>query len=463
MRILIVDDDHLVRIPLVDDLSDAGFGVEAVASGEEALNKMSGILFDVVVTDLRMPGMDGIELLHRIKADYPETEVIVMTAYAEIKTAVSAMKLGAYDYIAKPFQNEELILHLYKIGEKKKQREDIRYLTHENIVLKRRLEDRYSFGDLIGKSPAMGEVFRIAQIVAASDSTVLIQGETGTGKEVVARAIHNASPRQNGPFIPVSCASLSKELLESELFGHEKGAFTGAIKEKVGKFQLAHTGTIFLDEVDDIPGDLQVKLLRVLQEHTIERVGGTASIPVDIRVIAATKVDLREKVNGGEYRADLFYRLNVVPILLPPLRERREDIPCLIDRFLHHLSPSRRIAISPQAMRLLIDYPWPGNVRELEHLIERLIVIKEGGTLIEVDDLPAEIRSPSSLTIHGRPALGSAPLPDIIETIERELITEALNKTGGNRTRAANLLGLKPSTFRDKLVRLGIENHEEDS
>ena len=484
MRILIVDDDRIIRIPLRDDLEDAGYEATDVASAQEAWAALKQTPCDVVVSDIRMPGMDGIAFLKKVKTAHPEIEVILMTGYGTVENAVHAMKLGAYDYITKPFDNEELLLILERLRE-------LRAVRAENAQLKKQLSDRYRFGHIIGKSEAMRKVFELIATISPSDSTVLICGETGTGKEMVAHAIHAKSPRKKGPFVMVSCAALSRELLESELFGHEKGAFTGAIRDKVGKFQLAEGGTIFLDEVDDIPLGLQVKLLRVLQEHEFERVGGTETLRVDIRVIAATKVDLKQEVRQGRFREDLYYRLHVVPITLPPLRERREDIPLLIDHFLDVGSPpDRRMTLSPEAMKVLLDYTWPGNVRELEHLIERLVVVSTHSELC-VEDLPADIRHPDLLrdprdlaagpgavqeilrryhaledliqrsgmlaSEQEKPAFGQGSFSEIVGATERDLIVRALDQTHGNKTRAAKLLGMKLSTFRDKLIKLGLD------
>ncbi|RKY66975.1 MAG: sigma-54-dependent Fis family transcriptional regulator [Candidatus Latescibacterota bacterium] len=470
MRVLLVEDDRVARVPLRDDIAEAGYDVDEAGSAEEALELLGKKGYDVVVTDLRMPGMDGIELLERIKAESPDTEVIVITAYGTVRTAVRAMKLGAYEYLTKPFDNEELLLLLERIRR-------MREVMEENVRLRRRLEERYRLEDMVGKGHKMQEVFRLIRTVASSDSTVLLQGETGTGKELAAHAIHELSPRRDGPFVKVSCAALSRELLESELFGHVKGAFTSAVKDKPGKFELADGGTIFLDEVDDIPLELQVKLLRVLQEREFERVGGTRTIRVDVRVIAATKVDLLERVRRGLFREDLYYRLNVVPIRLPPLRERKEDVPLLMEHFLRKLGAEGRIEMTPEAMKLLMDYDWPGNVRELENLVERLVVVG-AGPKVGPEDLPPEIRSPAPkekgpsleevlrrqeelermirMLGSSEPRLGDASFEEIVEAKERELITEALRRTGGNKTKAAELLGMKLSTFRDKMKRLGL-------
>jgi len=469
----LVDDDRVARVPLRDDIREAGYEVDEAGSAEEALDLLRRNPYDVVVTDLRMPGMDGIELLERVKAQRPDAEVIVITAYGTVQTAVRAMKLGAYEYLTKPFDNEELLLLLERIRK-------VREVMAENLRLRRRLEEKYRLEDMVGKSHSMQEVFRLIRTVAPSDSTVLLQGETGTGKELAAYAIHELSHRRNGPFVKVSCAALSRELLESELFGHVKGAFTSAVRDKPGKFELADGGTIFLDEVDDIPLELQVKLLRVLQEREFERVGGTRTLKVDVRVIAATKVDLLERVRRGLFRKDLYYRLNVVPIRLPPLRERREDIPLLVEHFLKHFGAEGKITISPEAMKLLMDYDWPGNVRELENLIERLVVVG-AGPQVRPEDLPPEVRTPVRTGERG-PSLeevlrrqkeleemirmlragtmeleiGTASFEEIVAAKERELIQEALRRTGGNKTKAAELLRMKLSTMRDKMRKLGL-------
>jgi len=473
MRILLVDDDRVARVPLRDDIREAGYEVDEAGSAEEALDLLRRNPYDVVVTDLRMPGMDGIELLERVKAQRPDAEVIVITAYGTVQTAVRAMKLGAYEYLTKPFDNEELLLLLERIRR-------VREVMAENLRLRRRLEEKYRLEDMVGKSHSMQEVFRLIRTVAPSDSTVLLQGETGTGKELAAYAIHELSHRRNGPFVKVSCAALSRELLESELFGHVKGAFTSAVRDKPGKFELADGGTIFLDEVDDIPLELQVKLLRVLQEREFERVGGTRTLKVDVRVIAATKVDLLERVRRGLFRKDLYYRLNVVPIRLPPLRERREDIPLLVEHFLKHFGAERKITISPEAMKLLMDYDWPGNVRELENLVERLVVVG-AGPQVRPEDLPPEVRTPVRTGERGpsleevlkrqkeleemirmlragttEPEIGTASFEEIVAAKERELIQEALRRTGGNKTKAAELLRMKLSTMRDKMRKLGL-------
>lgn len=442
MNVLILDDEKIKRITLRDDLIEANYNAWDAALPSEAFKILDNELIDVVVTDLRLPEMDGIEFLKRIKESYSSITVIMMTAYASVETAVEAMKLGAEDYISKPFSSDELLLKLEKIKRFKK-------VVDENVQLKAKLEKRYRYDNLIGKSHVMSQVFEIIEAIAPSNSTVLIYGETGTGKELVANAIHYNSPRRNKPLVRVSCAALSRELLESELFGHEKGAFTSAYKDKIGRFELAHTGSILLDEVDDIPYDLQVKLLRVLQEHEFERVGGSELLKVDVRVIAATKENLRERVASGQFRSDLFYRLNVVPIFLPPLRERKEDLSLLIDHFLKMFAPDKNLKIDSEALALLMDYAWPGNVRELENLVERLVTLGRAKD-ITADDIPTEVKIPIHPLYNQNYSFEKNSFDEIIMNVERELILDAYKKARGNKSLAAKLLKMKPSTYRDK-------------
>ncbi|MFQ6083854.1 MAG: sigma-54-dependent transcriptional regulator [Candidatus Aminicenantia bacterium] len=440
MKVLVVDDENILRISMCDDLKEAGFKSASSKSPLLALELLSNENFDVIITDLKMPEMDGITFLKQVKEKYPETIVILMTAYGTVQTAVEAMKLGAYDYLTKPFSSDELILTLKRI-------EEIQSIKKENIELKEQLKERHSFHKIIGKSKPMQEIYNLLSIVANSNSTVLITGETGTGKEMVADAIHYSSLRHNKPYIKVGCAIFSKDILESELFGHEIGAFTGAINEKKGRFELADEGTIFLDDVDDIPLELQVKLLRVLQDKQFERVGGTKTIQVDVRVIAASKSDLLKKIKQGEFREDLYYRLNVVPVHLPPLRDRKEDIPLLIETFIRKYS-NKPIKISNQAMSYLLNYNWPGNVRELENVIERLTLIAPQGN-IDLPHLPKEIILEESsfpeININER------SFEETIKGTEISLIKKALRITAGNKTKAAKLLKLKPSTLRSKV------------
>ena len=446
MKILVVEDEDILRISIGDDLKEAGFKVSLSKDPLLALDFLERDKFDVALVDYKLPRMNGIELLKKIKNKQPECVIIVMTAFGTIKSAVEAMKLGAYDYITKPFSNEELIISIKRIAE-------LKSLKEENIKLKQQLKEKYSFHKIIGKSKQMQDIFQLLRVVADSKSTVLITGETGTGKEVIADAIHYSGPRRNNPYVKVSCALFSKDVLESELFGHEKGAFTGAIQEKKGRFELAHTGTLFLDDVDDIPLDLQVKLLRVLQSNEFERVGGIRTIKVDVRVIAASKANLLEEIKKGTFREDLYYRLNVVPIYVPPLRERKEDIPLLIDAFLEKYSPGRKIKISNQAMDYFLKYAWPGNVRELENLIERLALTAPGGK-ITPSQLPPEIIW-EDISVRNDEINGSS-FREIISNTEINLIKRALAVSGGNKAKAARWLGLKVSTLRSKIDKYKI-------
>ncbi len=449
MRVLVVDDEEIQRVSLQDDLREAGYDTTAVESPNVALELVRKEAFDVVVSDLKMPVMDGVTLLRKIKELQPETTVIMMTAYATVESAVEAMKLGAYDYLTKPFSTDELLLLLERVGK-------YRQVVAENVRLKQQLEERYAFGKIIGKSQPMQEVYRQLEIVAPTDSTVLIEGETGTGKEMVANAIHFNSLRKDKPFVKVSCAMLSKEILESELFGHEKGAFTGAFRQKKGRFELADGGSIFLDEVDDIPVELQVKLLRVLEERTLERVGGTETIEIDVRVIAATKKDLRQLVAEGKFREDLFYRLNVYPIKLPALRERKEDIQILFEHFLRQFKGGQLPRVNPQVYRYLLDYPWPGNVREFKNVVERLTLTCQCDP-IDPDCLPAEIRSIREGPERGHDPEKAGPLDSAVAEFEKKLILEALNRSNGNKARAAEILQIPVSTLKSKIKKYKME------
>jgi two-component system response regulator AtoC len=442
MNILIVDDEKIKRVTLKEDLEDAGYDAFTASSGDETLELLKKEGFEIVVTDLRMQQMDGIELLKKVKADYPDIYVIMMTAYATVETAVEAMKLGAYDYITKPFSSDELLLILDRIKR-------LKSLEEENRDLRLKLKTDYRYDQLIGESPAMQKVFEKVEKALSSNLTMLLQGETGTGKDIIASIVHYNGNRKDHPFIKLSCAAIPHELIESEIFGYEKGAFTGAVKQKKGRIEMADKGTIFLDEVDDIPLELQVKLLRFLDEKTLERVGGTSSIKVDVRIIAATKIDLRNKAERGEFREDLYYRLNVFPITLPPLRERKEDITLLIDHFLQKSFPHNDMpGIAPECLDVLMGYHWPGNIRELKHLIERLSLLKVGSS-IKLTDLPHEMRLPAANGKRLEP--GKYSFEEVISSAERELITSALQMAGGNKSKAAEILKMKPSTFRDKL------------
>ena len=448
MRVLLVDDEAIKRTALRDDLREAGFEIEVAACAEEGLKKLESGRFDVAVTDLRMKAMDGMTFLTEIKRQWPDTDVVIITAYATVDNAVQAMKMGAFDYITKPFESEKLALVLGRIA-------TMRALKLENTSLRAELAQATRHGEIIGQSEAMKVAFELLDIAVSCDVPVLLWGETGTGKEMFANAIHHQGPRQKKPFIRISCAALSEQLMESELFGHERGSFTGAIDSKPGRFELAKGGTLFLDEIDDVPMSIQVKLLRVLEGPPYERVGGTASIQTDARIVAASKVDLRKRVAESMFRSDLFYRLNVFPIWIPPLRDRREDIPLFVDHFLHlHCGDDRAFTVDEDAMSVLWDYSWPGNVRELQNVIRRMLLGLGERTEVHRQDVPPEIRlaavEPSTKSTPG------ASFKEAIENSERALLMEALEKAGGNQSRAAASLGMKLSTFRDKLVKYNV-------
>src|SRR5512138_1950119 len=381
-RILVVDDEEIVRESLGGWLEKDGYTVAVAPDGPSALEKIKAERWSILVVDLKMPGMNGLEVLEAAKKLQPELAVVMMTAYATVDTAVAAMKAGAYDYLVKPFDPEELSLMMQKIVAQQT-------LVRENMVLRQALKQEYRFRDLLSKSPAMQAVFELARTAAHSSSTILVLGESGSGKEVLARAVHAESPRAEGPFVAVSCAALTESLLESELFGHEKGAFTGAVARRKGKFEAANGGTLFLDEIGDIGGKLQLDLLRVLEERKFHRIGGNENIEVDVRIVAATNRNLQKAVQDGKFRDDLFYRLNVIPITLPPVRQRREDLPLLVDSILERLSiemKKRLDGISAEAMTTIMAHDWPGNVRELRNVLERGAVIAQG-PILQLGDL----------------------------------------------------------------------------
>ncbi len=385
--VLIVDDERNYLLVLESLLSDEGYQVITAEGAREGIEKVQENDLDVVITDMKMPGMDGMEFMDRIRLQQPDIPIIMMTAYGSVEKAVEAMRKGAFDYILKPFKNEELKVTIRKAM-------DHYNLVCQNRRLSQELQDRYHFGNIIGKSAQMQRIFQLIEKVAPTKATVLVTGESGTGKELIARAIHFNSPRKDQPFISVNCGALPETLLESELFGHEKGAFSGAVSQRKGRFELANCGTLFLDEISEMSAPLQVKLLRILQEMEFERVGGSHTLKVDVRVVAASNRNLKDEVAAARFRADLFYRLNVVHVALPPLRERPPDIPLLVNHFLTKYSEENgqeTIAISPGAMKLILEYQWPGNVRELENVIERAIILSDRKELLE-KDLPSEVR-----------------------------------------------------------------------
>ena len=450
-RILVVDDEASIRLTLTSMLGHHGYQVLSAERANEALEILKKEDIDVVLADVRMPDMDGIELTRQIIADQTPVTIIVMSAYGSVESAIEAMKAGAYDYITKPFKTDEVYLTLKKADERES-------LRKENAALKAKMVDEHDFEGIIGRSEAIKQVFKLISKVADYKSTVLITGESGTGKELVARAVHRNSSRASGPFVAVNCGAIPGTLLESELFGHKRGAFTDAHTDKVGIFSAAQGGTLLLDELGELPLPLQVKLLRTLQEGTIRRVGDTKDIAVDVRIIAATIRDLAEEVKLGNFREDLFYRLNVLPIHLPPLRERDSDISLLIDHFIsrHNQRLGTQIeGVSPEAERLLSSYSWPGNVRELENTIERTMVLAEGRRL-EASDLPdrvKESRDPIRLTLSS----GELSIKKTTRIIEEELIRRALGKTEGNRTAAAKLLEISHRALLYKIKSYGID------
>ncbi len=441
-RILIVDDEARMCAVLKAALEPEGYAVATATSGTAAMNALDTHAFDLVLTDLRMEGPDGLHVLDFAKKRHPQCEVILMTAYATAQTAVEAMKRGAYDYIIKPFELDELKLRIRRLAES-------RALAEENRSLKRELRQRYSVENMIGKSGAMQEVFKMIHKVAPSDATVLIRGESGTGKELVAQAIHYLSPRADKPFVTINCAALPENLLESELFGYEKGAFTGADKRKPGLFEVAGEGTIFLDEIGEISPAIQVKLLRALQNRQIIHLGGTEAITIRSRTIAATNRDLEAGLKSGLIREDFYYRINVFPITIPSLRRRLEDLPDLIGHFLTKAGKTPA-AITPEAMEKLRLYSWPGNVRELENVIERALIMA-GGQAISIADLPPHLQGIQKL-----PTSFDIPEEGInLEDMERRLVHRAIEKAGGNKSRAAKLLGITRRKLYSMLERLG--------
>lgn len=438
-KILVIDDEKNMRWAIERALKAQGYEIFQAEEGSVALAIASEQHPDLVILDLKMPGMDGMEVLTRLKTQNPDIMVIMVTAHGSTATAVEAMKLGAYDYINKPFDIDELKLTVEKA------------LEVENLKAKvQRLEDeanrRYSYQDIIGKSAVIQQVFALVERIADTTATILIQGESGTGKELVAHALHNSGSRKNGPFIQINCAALPETLLESELFGHEKGAFTGAVALRQGRFELAAGGTIFLDEIGEITPHVQVRLLRVLQERAFERVGGQQTIKVDVRVIAATNKDLALEMREGRFREDLYYRLSVIPVKMPTLRERKEDIPLLIEHFMRKYDPKNRISeIAPTAMKILVDYSWPGNIRELENTIERLAIVAPNAK-ISVEDIPQELKL--ATLSNGQRTCIMLPAEGLdLEQLEKDLIFQALEHSQGNRTRAARLLGLTRHTL----------------
>lgn len=440
--ILVVDDEQRMCVLLRAVLESEGYAVTTADSGIAAINAIKLQRFDVIITDLRMDGADGLAVLDAAKKRDASTEVMLMTAYASAQTAVEAMKKGAYDYVIKPFEMDELILKIKNILKKNS-------LEKENAALRRELKERYSLSNMVGKSGAMQEVYKLVEKVAPSDATVLIRGESGTGKELIAQAIHRLGLRCSKPFVTINCAALPETLLESELFGYEKGAFTGADKRKAGLFETAGDGTIFLDEIGEMSTPIQVKLLRALQNRELIHLGGTTPMPIHARTIAATNRDLEAAMKAGTFRDDLYYRINVFPIHLPPLRKRREDVPELVEYFIRKYAGETR-AIDPLAMERLMQYSWPGNVRELENVIERCLIMA-GARPIGLEDLPPHLQGWQKLPTQFDIPEGGINLQDV----EKKLIRRAIEKAGGNKSRAAKLLGITRRKLYSMLERLG--------
>jgi len=449
-KILVVDDEPLTLELIVESLGAEGYTVDAASNGVDAIDKAKSTAYDAVITDLVMPGMDGMEVLQHFTENYPDSIVIVLTGYGTIETAVQAVKRGAFDYLTKPAKLDEITLIL-------KRAQELKSLKAENVLLRSQLQERTTFKKIIGQSSPVHALYRTIQRVSKTDSTVLITGESGTGKELIANAIHYSSERRDKPFVPINCGAIPEELLESELFGHERGAFTGALKDRKGRFELAHQGTVFLDEIGEMSQKLQVKLLRFLQEKKFERIGGSRIIQVDVGIIAATNKNLEKAVTDGEFREDLFYRLNVIPIHVPPLREREGDIPLLIHHFLRRHCTEKEVPlkrISKEALEALENYKWPGNVRELENLIERLVILTEGDD-IQLEDLPTRIRQ--ALPKRACPQVAfeitkeGIDLKKTLDDLEDRLIMDALKRAGGVKNKAAQLLGLNRTTLIEKM------------
>jgi DNA-binding NtrC family response regulator len=448
-NIAVVDDERIIRITLADDLRDKGYNVKEYANASSVLVDFKDFKPNLVITDIKMPGMDGIELLKKIKSIDQNVCVVVMSAFGTIDIAVKAMKLGAFDYITKPFNTEEIFIILNKIKE-------FQTIKKENKILLEKVSEKYDFSRFIGDEQTKQELFKLIEIVANTNTSVLITGETGTGKELLTNLIHYNSNRKAKPIIKVSCAILSKEIFESELFGHVKGAFTGAEYDKIGRFELANEGTIYLDDIDDIPLELQVKLLRVLEEREIEKVGSSKPIPIDVRLIASTKRDLKDLVKEGKFREDLYYRLKVFPINLPPLRARKNDISYLINYYINKFSYINKVQIEPSALEALIHYDWPGNIRELKNLIERLVLLATDGVITK-SLLPNSIfTQPLSITNIQTDGL-KKPLAETISDVEITLIKNALSKAHNNKAKAAQILGIPPSTLRTKMDKYNLE------
>jgi len=451
-NILLIEDDEILRITISDSLKKMGWPVTAAEDGQEGLNLIKKNNFDIVISDIRLPKINGIDVLKEIKNYYPNTEVIMITAFGNIEDAVGIIKFGAYDYITKPFHTDDLIFRIKKII-------DYQTLKNDYAALKNQCDD-HSLLNIIGKSNMMQGVFDLIERVSKVDSNILITGESGTGKGLVAKIIHLKSKRAKNPFIKVSCAALPETLLESELFGHEKGSFTGAIKRRYGRFEMAKDGTIFLDEVGEIPMSIQVKLLRAIQESEFERIGGEETIKVDVRIISATRKNLEKAIEDGEFREDLYYRLKVIPIHIPPLRERKEDIPILVDYFIKRFNKklSRLVEITSEALKCLLDYDFPGNVRELENIIERSVALSTSDT-INAYDIVMAVEKDGFISLRDEDI---PSLKDVISKTEMTHLMKVLEKTNWNRIKAAKILGISRKNLWEKLKAYNIVSENEE-
>jgi len=455
-HILVVEDLEIFRKTIVEILVQEGFAVDEAGSGEQALAKLRETVYDVLVTDLMLPDATGLEILQEAIGRFPDIVTIVMTGFATVETAVEAMKLGAYDYLVKPFKVIQLCMMIRKRLEEKR-------LRFENQDLRQQLSEKYAFNNIIGSGPAMKRVFDRIEAISGLPSTVLIQGETGTGKELIAKAIHFNSPRKHQKLVCINCGAIPETLLETELFGHVKGAFTGAIQTRIGKFEQADGGTVFLDEIGNMPESLQIKLLRVIQEREFDRIGSNTPVKVDVRILAATSANLRQMVRESEFRQDLYYRLNVIPIHLPPLRERREDIPLLVRHFLQQFCSNHGFepkTLAPEVLRELMHYEWPGNVRQLENFVERMVALTTNRNVILPEDLPEEIqfRTDANMLRQIDIPEGGIDFDNVVGDLERDLIVQSLRKANGNKKMAARLLNLKRTTLIEKMKRVRLED-----
>jgi DNA-binding NtrC family response regulator len=461
VRILVVDDEDYMREVVRQALENAGFDVEEAADGKVAVSMLKKYPYNVIITDLRLPGLTGEVILEEALSLFPETIVILMTGFGNIQSAVEAIRKGAYDYLPKPFQLDELVMRV------EKGLQDHR-LKSENRMLRGELQEKYHFSNLVGGSSAMQNIYRLIGVVSQKTGTVLIEGETGTGKELIARAIHYSGPRKDQPLVSVNCGAIPANLLEDELFGHVKGAFTGAHQHRIGRFEQANHGTLFLDEVSNMPMDLQVKLLRVLQEREFQRVGSPATVKVDVRIVAATNTNLLEAVEKGDFREDLYYRLNVIPIQVPPLRQRQEDIPLLVAHFTKRYCTEQQLQlkrVSHESIKYLMSFDWPGNIRQLQNAVEMAVTLSGDRDLLDLNDFPVVARNAPA-----PPSSEAVELPEdgihfntVVSDLEKRLILQSLQASGGNKKKAASLLHLKRTTFVEKLRRMGVDTPADDA